>query len=279
MNYHIVTSFGEKGFTEYGKRFLQTFQQFWPEEVKLHVYHEGQDLSAYTCIHAQHNIRHIRSCKDFLRRHAANYRAHGKEYRSGDKWKQANIDAGYSFRYDAFKFCRKVFALDHAMQALHGEGGSLFWLDADTVTFDSVPVTLLDRMLPKKYTLSHLDRPGYHSECGFVGYNLDQETAFTFIREFALLYEQDRVFTLSEWHDSWVFDWLRRKLQISAYGIPHKIGNHVFISSELGFYMDHVKGDRKIDGRSYPPGDPKAPNQHPYWTGKPYGTNYTPEGK
>src|SRR6267154_2086897 len=60
-------------------------------------------------------------------------------------------------------------------------GGRLFWVDADVFTFAPVTHDLLNRVLPAERALSCLDRGQYHSECGFVGYNLDDSQARVFI--------------------------------------------------------------------------------------------------
>ena len=47
-------------------------------------------------------------------------------------------------------------------------------------------------------------------------------------------------------------------------GHPHIPGGHVFINSPLGAYMDHLKGPRKLDGRSKRK-DIYRPHKNDYW--------------
>jgi hypothetical protein len=45
MSVAVVTSFSPQGYQLYGKRMLQTFDQFWPKDVNLYVYYEGEKPS------------------------------------------------------------------------------------------------------------------------------------------------------------------------------------------------------------------------------------------
>ena len=67
----------------------------------------------------------------------------------------------------------------------------------------------------------------------------------------------DEVFKLLEWHDSYVFWHLskiyrkEKNIQVNDIGYWKGVkGHHVFVNSELGDYMDHMKGKRKKIGTS-----------------------------
>ena len=71
------------------------------------------------------------------------------------------------------------------------------------------------------------------------------------------MYDDGMLFELSEWHDSYIFDHVRKKLEnnymlqninITDFGIidiESEYDDHVFVSSVLGKFMDHKKGNRK----------------------------------
>lgn len=229
----VVTSCSAKGWEAYGHNFYKTYREFWPAEVDLHIVSED-NLQMWSS--ERDRVWFYQLDNDFLRRHKKNPKAHGK----------AGTQLG--FRFDAYKFSKKVFAIEMIAKAV--QRGRLFWIDADVVTFASPPTTLFDLMLPPDYALSCLARDGYHSECGFVGYNLNYLETWEFIRAFANLYHDDTVFKLAEWHDSFVFDHLRKQMKTHTYEIRHKSRSHPFINSSLGKYMDHCKGKRKDTGRS-----------------------------
>lgn len=240
----VVTSCSKDGWDKYGAKFIETFKQFWPTEVKLQMVSEDFLPCACTNLHLS-GLAH-----DFLTRHEHTGWVHGdgSSPRPAGVAKQWLGNSGYAFRYDAYKFCKKVFAIE--LIASIQKTGKLFWIDADVVTFAPVPIELLSSLLPENVAISCLARKGYHSECGFVGYNLDHPGTLPFIQQFANLYAEDRVFNLNEWHDSWTFDWLRAYLKTETYEIPHKSVGHPFIASQLGKFMDHLKGARKKQGRT-----------------------------
>lgn len=261
----VVTSCSASGWNEYGHAFVRSFEEFWPLEVDYYLVSEDRGqlpIGGGRC-----RVIDLLECRDadrFLRRHRDDKRASGHERLPTDVgWTPNKIAAGYNFRYDAFRFAKKVFAIAQVAQIVgHGR---LFWVDADVVTFAPVPVALLERLLPESTALCCLDRGAYHSECGFVGYRLDHPRAREFIAAFAGLYASDEVFGLQEWHDSWVFDWLRRKMKVPSVAIPHRDRRHPFVNSELGQYMDHKKGARKQAGTRR--SELRINRDVPYWRG------------
>ena len=243
-NFIAVTSFGPAGWELYGRSFVNSYLNYWPPRVKLIVYIEKEipkDFPKSDRIEVR-DLFGIGSCVEFLERHKHNADAQGRAQRYG--WKTKDLAKGYCFRFDAYKFCRKVFVLeDMSKEYRH----TMFWLDADIVTHKSVPMQLLHWVLPKDHHISYLDRGRYHSECGFMGYDLSQEETRAFLTKFAKTYSSDRVFAYKQWHDSFVFDVIRMhfKDRVKCYKIPHHSGTAPFDSSELGIFMTHFKGDRK----------------------------------
>jgi hypothetical protein len=76
-----------------------------------------------------------------------------------------------------------------------------------------------------------------------------------FLKVFQQLYDnaEQGIFTLEEWHDSFVFDIARKSLTLNELDWSgHLISGegHPLINSEWGAYLDHLKGDRKTAGRS-----------------------------
>ena len=74
---------------------------------------------------------------------------------------------------------------------------------------------------------------------------------------------ENGIFTLEEWHDSYVFGELLNKTFVDFKHATHDYsaniynktaktggGGHPLINSELGKWMDHMKGDRKFEGHS-----------------------------
>jgi len=124
--------------------------------------------------------------------------------------------------------------------------------------------------VPPDCLVAFLARPN-HSECGLVGYNLRHPAAKSFLERFRRLYVDDLLFREAEYHDAYLFDRLRREFECRGHrshdmarGVGSAAGRHVFVNSALGRYMDHLKGDRKSDGRSRA-ADVRSPHAGAYW--------------
>jgi hypothetical protein len=168
-----------------------------------------------------------------------------------------------SFLWDAVRFSNKVFCVINAVRN-SANYDYVLWVDADTFTFRPLPLNFLETLLPQDTMLTFLGRERYalkdggkYPECGFVGYNLRHPNIQEFVAEWEKLYISNEVFQLLEWHDSFVFWHLARKfqekynIQVNDIGYGKNVkGHHVFINSELGLYMDHMKGKRKKLGSS-----------------------------
>lgn len=245
----VVTSCSAAGWLQYGRHFFDTFDRFWPLDVDLYIASEDVlplprgNRHQVTFIDLNSNLEVV----EFLKRCASNPRANGSS--SGRVVTMQDKRYGYNFRMDAFRFSKKVFALKMAADRVLR--GRLIWLDADVVTTALVPWGFLTELPPASQALAYLDRKPYHSECGFVGYNLDHPITHAFINKFAGTYLSDAVFELKEWNDCFVFDHLRKTMGVSSYAIPHKSVSHPFVHSVLGQYMDHLKGRRKDRGMSH----------------------------
>ena len=96
-----------------------------------------------------------------------------------------------------------------------------------------------------------------------------------FVEDFACMYKNDTMFDYPEWHDSYLFDVQRKIYRDTKGAYFHNLNpdpdlkglaGHPFINSELGKYMDHMKGERKTFGHSEPR-DIKLHTDLPYWKG------------
>lgn len=82
------------------------------------------------------------------------------------------------------------------------------------------------------------------------------------------LYVKDTIFKELEWHDSYVF-WQCVKRIAPNDGVDigkgaGAKGHHVFINSVLGGYVDHMKGKRKVLGKSSK-SDLRGERNEAYW--------------
>lgn len=229
MVVNVVTSCSRKGWEEYGCRFVDTFLEYWPQSTTLHFVSEDVVLPHIDYRMLIYSLFSSKGANDFMTRHVNNVRVKG-----GDP---------YDYQFDAYKFSKKVFAVELIAQTV--KRGKLIWVDADCVTHAPIPLDVISNYPPKGYAIAYLARPNY-TECGFIGYDLDHPEALPFIHELARVYAEDEFMREKEWHDSWVWDRVRERMNVPSYKIPHPVqSSHPLIHSELGKYMDHRKGPRK----------------------------------
>ena len=141
------------------------------------------------------------------------------------------------------------------------------WIDADTFVHSPISYKQFEDLLPDDKWITFVGRGrGTQTwpECGFYGLNRTNDTCKKFMHQFEHMYEDaDKgIFTLDEWHDSFVFGYILKalaKLDTSYHDYSKNIynktaktggGGHPLINSELGKYFDHMKGSRKTQRKS-----------------------------
>lgn len=251
MTIHILTSWSGKLWERYAHNFARSFERHGPVGATLHVYLEDCSSSVLEPYQSRgttiaHNLeKESKPWREFMIAHAGDQVKNGRRQDSRFAWKEKWLQAQYAFRWDAVRFSRKVYALAHCAEKVQGE--KLFWLDADIVFTEHLTQDNFERWLPSEYDVSHLGRgDSYHSECGFVGYNLARPSAVSFVQEFVRMYDSGEIFDLKEWHDSFIFDHVRRTTGVKSLSLSNNDRrSDVFATSPLGRYMRHFKGDAK----------------------------------
>ena len=94
----------------------------------------------------------------------------------------------------------------------------------------------------------------------------------------AVTFKNNTIFKELEWHDSYLF-WQILKRVAPDQGVDigkgaGAKGHHIFINSVLGDYVDHMKGKRKIKGKSSR-SDLRGERNQEYWKNV---ENYDPFG-
>jgi len=265
MKYTVITTFNESGYKQYGQRMIQTFLQTWPAEVTLVVYAEDCAIEETAPNLVVHDIGIADALTTFKTAWAGVPRANGDV--SSDPVRSKRKDSGKGFKWDAVRFAHKVYSIFHCARSISTDW--LIWMDADTVCHSTITLADLDRLCPPDRDLCFLGRQGKYSECGLYAMNLTRPSIKTFLQKFQRMYDdaEQGIFTLKEWHDSYVFDDVRKQCNLveldwSAHLITGE--GHPLINSEWGAYLDHLKGARKDQGRSKRE-DLKVPRTEAYW--------------
>lgn len=263
----VVTTFHRAGYETYGRRMIDTFLKNWPKDVDLYVYGEDCDI-----------VERADNLKIFDLHQASPELVAFK-----NKWKNVpkavgkeaippvipgiKKQPGLGFKWDAVRFSHKVYSIFHCAKVCDSD--ILLWMDADSVCHSPINLDEILRFCPQNIDLAFLGREGKYTECGLYYMNLKSPSVQTFLQRFQHFYDEaeEGIFKLSEWHDSFVFDAVRKSMQLRelnwSAGLIRGEG-HPLINSAWGKYLDHLKGDRKLIGKSKP-GDLRVKRQESYW--------------
>ena len=259
----IVTTWGTKYWPSPVQAGLESTVKNWPSHAKILLYPDdmAQQLklprTEYYDLCKQQPV-----LKEFIERNKNNPRL--------TKWQPQQ----YKFEYDAIRFSYKVFACIDAYQKTKPD--MLWFLDADIITFEKIPMSWLEHIIPDSAFTSYLGRPkkGF-SETGYYAFNTNHKYANEFFERWEQYYAEDLFFNLAGYVDSFTFDAVRLEME-QAGKIKNEDLNdgrwsgdrkarHPFINSELGQYMDHMKGYERKAQMSSRKRDLTTKQTHPYW--------------
>lgn len=262
----VVTTFNAQGYEQYAQRLIQTFIKNWPSDVVLYAYAEDCTVTETSSNLVIKNL-HESSNKlvEFKRKWKNVPKANGDI--STIPHLSSRKDSHKPFKWDAVRFAHKVYSIFHC--AIETDADILLWMDADIVCHSPVTKETLEKLCCAD--LCFLGREGKYTECGLYAMDLRSTVIREFLTEFQRMYDdaENGIFTLEEWHDSFVFDAVREKFPFLqsknwSQGVIRGEG-HPLINCEWGAYLDHLKGDRKIIGRSKNK-DLKVKRTESYWT-------------
>ncbi len=247
----IVTGMWGPAAASYGRGFFSTFDRFAGPDLRFRVYAEKPfDYQ----VPERFDLRPMSATdgwEKFIEQHRDDPRANGRAEVPG--WKDKDRARGYTFRFDAVRFAGQAFIPEAAAAELP-DGEVLVWLDADVVAFKEIPVGFFDGLLGDTDG-AYLGRGAKHSEIGYWSVRLNSRTRLL-LAVFADLYRrEDRLFSLREWHSAFVWDEARRASKehndLRMRDLTPGGTGHVWWSSPLCRYLDHLKGERrKESGKS-----------------------------
>ena len=272
-NVTVLTTFHKPGLDQYGQRFLDSFAKNVDKRIKLLVYAENcdpvnPDPEQITILNA---VKELPKLVAFKKRWKNVPKANGvcppeiKARRPRDWFKE--------FKWDAIRFANKTYAVFDACERANTQW--VVWMDADTFVHSKWSFKDFMKFCPENAWLGYLARGQKWPECGFYSLNTHKDICKDFLKEFERVYEDadDGIFLMEEWHDSFVFEEVRKVIQKKNpherfYNISGDLFNgegHPIINSKLGAYIDHLKGDRKEIGKSNKPKDLVVKRTEDYW--------------
>tara|TARA_A100001011_G_C14273597_1_gene828143 strand:+ start:1212 stop:2000 length:789 start_codon:yes stop_codon:yes gene_type:complete len=234
----IITTFNDSGYKLYGKNMLRSFDRYLINTNFL-AYYEGKNPNVKKTTRTLKYVDLLESCPDLV--------AFKK------MWKDVPAANGIykgveSFRYHAVRFSHKMFCIYHA--ATNSKSDYLIWCDADTEAKRKFEGKALAKMLPKGKYCAYLGREKY-SECGFMIFDTRHEYHYEFMNRYINILKSGRFLKQKEWHDSFLFDVVRKELEKSISGdkIFHNLTPGIRkrnFNTALYPYIIHYKGSRKV---------------------------------
>jgi len=261
MKIVVCTSMSAKGYEEYGKRFWDSFVEFWPRPITLMVYTEDYDI-----------LTEKKRWWVYIINLNSVWDRSLKKYTESDLKKFLSIcppDTS-DYRSCAAKFAHKVFAYTDPNRP----GCDWWiWLDADTETFKPVDEEWIKQALPRiAFTgfqddeiCSYLGRKDWNaSETGWLAFNT--KLADPFLKRMREVYTSGEIFDHLEWCDGYIFDRVREEFEAEGHKFRNLSaevpGMHPWPETMLGQRMKHYKGPLRKKG-SHPEGLPSE-----YWSEK-----------
>ena len=273
----FVTTFHKPGLEQYGQRFINSFADKVDKRVKLIVYAENCtpvniDPNQITILDAKQALPKLNAFKEKWKDVP---KANGippediKQKRPRDWHKE--------FKWNAIRFANKVYAVFDACE--RRVGNWVVWIDADTFVHSNWSYNEIKELLPNNAYITYVGRgKGSQTwpECGFYGLNMNHPVCHSFLEDFERMYEDadNGIFTLEEWHDSYVFgEILNKYKEFPSHDYSAEMylreaktggGGHPLINGPLGKWIDHMKGDRKDTKKSLKK-DQMVNRKEAYW--------------
>ncbi len=270
----IVTTYGPRYWPLPIQKSIESTLENWPDHAKILVYPDDQ-----TQCMSHSRLEHYDLCREqpVLDEFIVRNKNNPKLQTLGQK--------DYEFEYDAIRFSYKVFACIDAYQKTKPD--MMWYLDADIITFEKIPMSWLEHIIPDHAFTSYLGRPkkGF-SETGYYAFNTAHQYAGDFFTRWSEYYDKDLYFDIQKGYlnhfpragytDSFTFDAVRLEFEQAGKMVNEDLNDgrfagmrkarHPFINSELGQYMDHLKGfDRKVNMKSNAK-DLTTKQAHKYWS-------------
>jgi len=243
MEYNILTSFNKHYWDEVANQTSKKLDENWYDKGKIFLYHELDDN--FLSIIKKPYSKRVEWIN--LYNTVTELPAWIEKFKDEPKANGFNPKGGINWRTHAIKWAHKTFPLLY--HARKQKQGWLFWIDTDAECFKKVDDKFIKSICDERKIVSYLGRKTNYSECGFLGFNLNHPETKNFIEMWWNIYPTGDFINISETHDSWIFDEMRRRFgkpelfdDLNASSTTDK---NPFGFSKIGSHFLHVKGRNK----------------------------------
>ena len=165
-------------------------------------------------------------------------------------WRQVK-----GFTHDGVRFCYKVYAYTDFILNKSENYDAVICIDADSWFFKEIGSGFIKEHISKPgCMMSYLGRgPTYHSEAGFLFFDLNHTHTKNYAEQMKKMYDEDLIYNLKGFTDCHVYDAVRQEFEaegIPSYDITKDMPKDVFNQAFKG-YMTHYKGPDKTNREKY----------------------------
>jgi hypothetical protein len=261
----FVTSMNRELFEEYGDRMISSFEKH-SQDSRLIVAFQGEFPKGLATEGQHFQITPLmsESYERFHRFFGRLCEANGLKIKVTPRpGGGAEVRAVYDYKFNLVRYSFKIFSLEIALKLIAPDE-PFAWIDADVRCLKNFKSSDLAQFFPGDgEIMSYLGRTHFpedapYSECGFLAFNPAHLQTHAFLDRMKALYTTGEAFTFREWHDSWLWDEVRKEFEAKGLQFKNISGaaedlEHPFVNCGLGEFFDHLKGDdRKKSGHSFP---------------------------
>jgi len=239
----VITTFSIDGYELYGKRMIDTWLRYWPNNAELIVYTEGYRLkekdSRLTEIDIDDSCPNLKIFKE-------------KSYNIivSNKKEKRHIDK-------AIRWSHKIYAISHA---LNTSQDYLLFLDGDTYTTNPIKISLSQDLVKDHLFAVHFEiiKDTLHFETGLISFNLKHKQISLLREELQKGYDNLNIYKLPKPWDGFWFAHLYKQFNLDVLNLGtgpvfsnplikgnlvHDVGKQKFQNSSIEY--DKYSGRKK----------------------------------
>lgn len=201
----LATTFNERGYNAYGKRWIESVSKFWPEETKVNLYLD------FDIPNIPNNFTNISFSETFINHKEFVERINSKFKEQTSNSKLARIaDKTIKFSYKAFVIGKE----------LKNKNNMFVWLDGDVETLAPIDFRDIKNILGTKFLACQKEKQEYqysHIESGILLFNLEHADTNNFLKSFEEYYHTEKIFSLKKPYDGYVIGKILKEKSFDFY--------------------------------------------------------------